>query len=427
MSIDVFNPPLRSLASDSFGRRRVHLLAEIQLRRSPRFTDRRVRRSTLVAALAIAGLVATAAYAVAERVIVGSAAPANIKHSEHRLANPFRDLLIPLPFQLHNRGMEVDKTTAAAVATGPVGAAYLWVAPNRLGGYCAYLQIVALDQPGGRPNLSGGCYRKPVWVDTQSVRVRSVFIGVLEAHAALTGARTVDVRLSDGSSRAYTITNGFVLAFVKPDVTVTSAVVEDAHGHALNSGKPNGTVSSGVVRHARRLAAATSHASRQPLTIAQRLEEQRKAARSPVVARLREIGSQLVLIERGNADRTCELLSIPEHSIGSIGGQPPRPRTVTVNWGGCDQNPLPPTALNVGGGQYAGPSNPILVLSGVVGTDIHSIELLFQDGSHAGIPLHQGYVLYQVNPRNYASGHQPTTIIARNANGKTVKTRPFWR
>ena len=66
-----------------------------------------------------------------------------------------------------------------------------------------------------------------------------------------------------------------------------------------------------------------------------------------------------------------------------------------------------------------------VVLWGPVGADIHSLELLFQDGTHVNIPIHHGYVLYQVNPDTYATGHQPTIFVGRNAGGKTVITAPF--
>jgi hypothetical protein len=55
----------------------------------------------------------------------------------------------------------------------------------------------------------------------------------------------------------------------------------------------------------------------------------------------------------------------------------------------------------------------MLLLWGSVGHLIASLELHFEDRTTIPLTLHQGWVLYQVNPRNFVPGHRPSTLIGR--------------
>jgi len=164
-------------------------------------------RPLIVAAAVIAAAaLATAAYAIYQSVIVGSPAPANVKNVV-RLETEVKGELIPRAHS--NPGIEVAKTKAAAAITTSVGPAYLWVAPNKRGDSCAYLQIVALDLPGGRPNLSGGCSSggPGFYVGIDYIRVKNRPLALVQGRVGTKGARTVELQFANGSSHTYPITD----------------------------------------------------------------------------------------------------------------------------------------------------------------------------------------------------------------------------
>jgi hypothetical protein len=91
---------------------------------------------------------------------------------------------------------------------------------------------------------------------------------------------------------------------------------------------------------------------------------------------------------------------------------------------GCSTRP-PANDFYVDPSQIGAAPNGIVLLSGVVGANIHSLELRFEDGSHVALTLHHKFVLYQIAPRYFASGHRPTELVARNEAGRIVKVRRF--
>jgi hypothetical protein len=142
----------------------------------------------------------------------------------------------------------------------------------------------------------------------------------------------------------------------------------------------------------------------------------------PIVATLPEIGTHRTMVvrsgpfaARGTPEFICTSLTVPGYVDG--GGASCRPLDDRIG----------PKTLHLNLTQIRDPGTRAIVVihGGPVGADIHSLELLFQDGTHANIPLHHGYVLYQVNPANDANGHQPTTVVGRNVSGKTVIRTPF--
>jgi hypothetical protein len=357
-------------------------------------------RPAVVVAALVAAVIVTAAYAVVREVIVGAPAPPSVTHAEQLLTEVKGQLI---PQARKTPGIEIGKTIAAAAIATPVGPAYIWVAPDRYGGYCPYLQIVALDLPGGRPNLSGGCTQQKVWVGISLIRVRGQLLGWLQGHATLPGARTINVRFADGSSHTYPLTNGFILAVVNPNAAVASTAVLDAAGHILAS---------------HNVASPTS-----PLTQSARqhraFQIQLARAQLHTVATLRTIGTHRLLVEEGEANRECKRLHVPDIELA------PGHRLTGAVATGCGTRPLGPTSLDIGPGQFGAAPDGLLLLWGPVGTEIRSLEILFQDGTHVHIPIHEGYILYQINPKNYASGHRPTKLVGRNDARQIVEVRPF--
>jgi len=91
---------------------------------------------------------------------------------------------------------------------------------------------------------------------------------------------------------------------------------------------------------------------------------------------------------------------------------------------GCGP-PIGPTDIHVGPTQIGKAPHGWFLLDGLVGRTIHTLELRFQDGTQIRLAIHHGYVLYQVAPHNFISGHRPTELIARDTQGHIVKTRRF--
>jgi hypothetical protein len=92
---------------------------------------------------------------------------------------------------------------------------------------------------------------------------------------------------------------------------------------------------------------------------------------------------------------------------------------------GCGRAPKANSVGNVGPTQIGKAPNGWFLLDGRVGSNVRSLELRFQDGKHIAIPIHHGHILFQVNPRNFVSGHRPTELVARNSSGRVVDVRRF--
>jgi hypothetical protein len=365
--------------------------ATLALRRALGGRRRRTPRPLIVvAAIITAAALATAAYAIYQFVIVGSPAPANVKNIV-RLQTEVRGELIPRAHA--NPGIEVAKTKAAAAITTSVGPVYLWVAPDKRGDSCAYLQIVALDLPGGRPNLSGGCSSggPGFYVGIDYIRVKNRPFALAQGRIGTLGAKTVELQFANGSSHSYPITEKHVLAETDPNNAIKTAIVRDAHGRVL------------AQRH-------YSH----PLSPLQQgqhlLHRLHPTGPWKTVATLRTIGKHRLLAEQtapGSNGTVCSELVTPSGTGG-----------------GCNR-PIGPTGLDIGPTQIGTAPHGWFLLDGPVGAKIYSLELRFEDGTHIAIPIQHGYILYQVNPQNFVSGHRPTELIARNAAGQILRTRRF--
>jgi hypothetical protein len=79
--------------------------------------------------------------------------------------------------------------------------------------------------------------------------------------------------------------------------------------------------------------------------------------------------------------------------------------------------------MNFGGG----PPEAILILVGPAGSEVAKLELLYEDGRVATVPLHDGWALYEVARRDYVAGQRPQFLIGRDTTGKEIaSTRMPW-
>jgi hypothetical protein len=203
------------------------------------------------------------------------------------------------------------------------------------------------------------------------------------------GAKNVELRLANGTSLTVPVYEKHILVEIDSHTWLVEAIVLGVQGQILTE----------------------RHYSR-PLTLPQlkaRLAQMGSGRIGPwhVVATLRTIDGRLVREQTATGRRGCYEVRLPTGTAGA-----------------CINRPLSPTALDVSATQVGGPPVGVF-LYGPVGQDVRSLELEFEDGTHSSVGIHHGYVLRQINPKNYARGHRPTRLIARNAGGRIVRTRKF--
>jgi hypothetical protein len=352
---------------------------------APRVRNRRMlsRPVVLVAAFAAAAILSAVGYAVARYVIVGSPAPRAVK-DRLTLLDTVRGELIPRVNR--GSGIEVEKTRAAAVLQASTGPVYLWVAPTEQGGYCQFLQIVGTETRDGGPNLSGGCVspKQRVDIGVSGSRVDNKWLELVVGHAAAPG-RSVRIRFASGAQRNVALSpRGFLLAEVRAKDPIREITVLSGTGRVISRQrglpvfaqhsfpKPTGPVHT----------VAVIHTVRTHRTIVLRVWPSAHGTRGTT------------LITPGGTGKSCC-------------GRPPKPNEMGVH------------AEQIG----SAPSHGMLLYWGAVGSKIKTVELRFEDGTRVGLPIHEGFVLYQVRPSNFLPGRRPIELIGRAGTGRTVATR----
>jgi len=349
---------------------------------APRFRRPVLSRPlVLFAAIAAAAILTAVGYAVVKYVVVGSPAPQAVK-DRLTLLDTVKGELIP---KVHRgSGIEVEKTRAAAVIQASTGPVYLWVAPTKQGGYCRFVQIVGTETRDGRPNLGGGCTspKQRVDISVSGSRVHGKWLGLVVGHATAPAQR-VRVRFADGARRSFDLSrDGFLLVEVKDPVRQITVLT--------------GT---GQVLSDRRSLPATGRHS---------FPKQAGPAHTVAVIHTVHTGRPITLrVWRATNGDRCTTLITPGGTGRSCGGRPPKP----------DEMAVAPEQIG------SARSHGMLLYWGSVGSRIEAVELRFEDGGRVALPIHEGFVLYQVKPSNFVSGRRPIELVARDGSGKVVATR----
>ena len=281
------------------------------------------RPTVVVIAFVAAAVLATAAYALYQDVIVGSPAPVSVKDAE-RMLSEVKGQLIPIETHGHP-DIEIAKTRAAGAISTSSGPVYLWVAPDTRGLDCSWLQVVADDLPNGRPNLSGGCT-----VGGNRVSLRQVGYGQALAYVCCyvgtPGAKTVELRFADGASLTAPVYDKHVLVGTDSHTALVEASVLGASGLILAEHHYPRPLSP------HQLQALLSHMGRSPQIGPYR-----------IVATLRTVGTdRLVREETAAAPRgaVCYKLRLPTGTAGA-----------------CLQRRLSATSLDVSATQVGDPQS----------------------------------------------------------------------
>jgi hypothetical protein len=277
----------------------------------------------------------------------------------------------------------------------------LWVAPNGRGGYCTAL--VGPHNRGGfgclwekRPPISPGIGVRGSISPEGVIRGGPVLVSGSVGHDQ---AETIELHYRDGDVDRQTLTwvsspidAGFFLFEVPQrhwgkDHQFDRLVLRDADGRALYSeaialhlplamDPKTGAPSEALQAHARRLIEITTHAG--------------------VVA---------TLWTAPTADgRPCYWLRYGDGGSG----------------GGCSPSSSDRRPLAAGQSQGGG---VVLLWGGPLQEDVARIDIRFEDGDRAAVPVTEGMVLYEIPPEYFPRGHRPELLIARDADGKELARR----
>lgn len=131
----------------------------------------------------------------------------------------------------------------------------------------------------------------------------------------------------------------------------------------------------------------------------------------PMPAFPRPTGSPKILI-LAQTPRGKELsLSV---APGPTGTQCTEIRTPGGVLSGCGPWELEPTEIAVHPMQVGAAPNGIFLLEGKVGSAIASLELRFENGETAALPLVEGWTLYQVKRERFAKGRRPELLVGKD-------------
>ena len=321
--------------------------------------------------------------------------------ASHRLVLDFARQDVGAPPGLDNRVIyeQTRRIFERKLANGQT--LTLWVAPNRRGGYCTAL--VGPGHPGGF-----GCLweqRPPV---APGIEVRGSMSpeGVIRSGPVLVSgsvgdeqAETIELRYQDGDVDRQTLVwvsspigAGFFLFDVPEEhwgkgrqferLVLRDAEGRELHSEALTSPRPpaidakTGAPSEALQEQAQKLITIRTHTG---------VEAALWTAPAP-------------------NGRTCQWLRLGASGFG----------------GGCSardiHRPLLAFLQSQGGGV-------VLLSGGPVRPDVAEIEVRYENGEGAVVPVAKGMWLYEIKPEHFSRGHRPELLIARDADGRELARR----
>lgn len=281
------------------------------------------------------------------------------------------------------------KTRGVLAIETSVGPVYLWVAPTRGGGSCQLIDIEANTLEDGSPNLSGICSPQPPRVDGPFVSGPvhgSTFTArgdVQLLHGRVRpDVASIEVRLAAGGTTTVRPEQGFFLRELTGEDEPTAVIARDRNGGELG----------------------------------------RRAMQGPRSVRRdlpRPIGPYRTLIEIQTSAGFPMTFAVAPGTNGSVCKRT-RYRGALA-WGcGLGGDRVEPDAINVHPGLWNENEDgkPVVLLEGSVGRTIARLEVWYDAGDAARIPIVEQYVLFEV-PR----GLTPRVLVGLDANGAIVARR----
>jgi hypothetical protein len=343
---------------------------------------RRSRRGFLLLAFVGAAILAGAAYAVVHELTVGSPAPREVQEQPARFGHSAE--LIPIP---HPDDPRLDRARVAAVLDSSVGTVYLFSSPNA-NGLCASTWIEGDRGYQGRLNISGVCGNSgqsffafgPQRYGGKVTRLFYGRVGVGVARIALRSEnKTINVPL----------TGRYFLAEFPGD--------ENPLPNRFLAYSADGTI-------------LEQHPLMQGPTVGP------PAPQSHPISEPHEVAS---INARGGSEHVT--LLVGRASDGNYCQTVQSNRTPTNS--GCSVAPPKPREIEVAPMNFGGAPGGTLLLVGPVGSQITTLELRYQDGRSATVPLHAGWALYEIAPADYVPGRRPQTLIGRDNSRQQIESQ----
>jgi hypothetical protein len=344
---------------------------------------------TACAVLAAVGA-AAAASGLAGRLIdsdAGEPAPAPVRRQPDLASR--RPLVIPwFRQQPESRAIAARARGVLAIDTS-VGPVYVWVAPTRGGGSCRMIDIEANTLPDGSPNLSGTCSPRPARSDGPFLSgpvdgATFVSRGDLRLLHGRVGAEvaSVELRFDGGGTAMLRPVEGFFLRELRPGEEPVAVVAHDASGRELGRRPMPGP------RSFRRDLAFPTGPYRNVIEID-------TSAGFPMT----------FAVAPGTNGSVCE-------------------RTIyrgAQAWGcGPGHGGLEADAIDVHPGLWNENEDrkAVKLLEGSVGRRISRLEVWYEDGGAARIPIVERYVLFEV-----PTARTPRVLVGMDARGSIVARR----
>jgi hypothetical protein len=361
--------------------------------RAAAYRERHSRRRTFIfAAFVAAAILAGAAYGVARELTVGDPAPEEVREQPARFGHSAE--LIPVP---HPEDPRLDEARVAAVLDSSAGTVYLFTSPNARG-VCQSIWLEGDRGQEGRLNMPTACGPRNGQSsyafsnrEAGSFRGRDFRADPLRLFwgRAGDGVARIGLRFGDRTVDVPMTGRSFLAEFPEqPDAFVSF----DAAGRVLEQ------------RTFPRLRAHRPMVKPQP---------QYQVTRAHEVARIRTRGGSetvRLFIARANDGGYCQIVrSDQTPSNRTCAVAPPAPHEIGV------------AGMNFGGGAPDG----ILLLVGPAGSKVARLELRYQDGRVANVPLNDGWALYEVERADYVQGRRPELIVARDASGHKLGSKGF--
>jgi hypothetical protein len=341
------------------------------------------RRKLVGLAFVAAAILAGAAYGIVHELIVGSPAPLEVREQPARFGHSAE--LIPVP---HPDDPQLDQARVAAVLNSSAGTVYLFASPNA-SGLCASTWLEGDRGYQGRLNLPGVCGDR----DQSFYGFGNRDAGISAGHDfGKNPLRLFWGRAGDGVARV-------ALRFGSRTVAVPLTGRWFIAEFPSQPGEFLSYDAGGRVFEQQKFHWPTGHepAFKPPHQVTEEHQVARIRARGGseevtlLVARASDGGyCQIVRSDRTPTNQTCSVA-------------PPAARKIAV-----------------AGMNFGGAPGGILLLVGPVGSDVVKLELRYQSGRVANIPLSEGWTLYEVQHADYVDGRRPEILVGRDASGREI-------
>jgi hypothetical protein len=347
--------------------------------RSPRRNRRFVL--ALAAGLALTAILAGAAFGLGERLydfIIGNPAPPPVKREVSMLVHPRPQVLEAVGTRMP--GVDVGAMRAGAALQSSEGPVYVWVAPNRRGGPCAFLEVARTATPAGRAGLvNGQCYPPNLTLIglVTEIPVGKRILGLINGRVGPNVAR-VELRFKEGQPMQIPLTGRFFLAEYPAARTPIGLVAFADSGHILQEQplhEPN-TLPPNLTPHG----------------------PERVAVELPSKAGV----SAQVFAYIGEAGVRCTRLAFGRFSAG----------------GPCEDNIR--NGLAVAEARFGPAPKTTVLFNGFAAPNVTEVRMVFENGGAEPARLADGIFLIEITPDHFVQGRRPSLLEGLDASGKQV-------